>query len=36
MVVGYGASRPLTSRANNGNSNANNQSSRRIEIFVED
>lgn len=36
MVVGYGASRPLTSRANNGNSNANNKSSRRIEIFVED
>jgi len=36
MVVGYGASRPLSSRANNGNSNANNKSSRRIEIFVED
>ena len=32
MVVGYGASRPLTTRANSDN----NKSSRRIEIFVED
>lgn len=32
MVVGYGASRPLASRANNDNSKSN----RRIEIFVDD